>query len=197
VRLTCDTAAATSKQAKMSPGREVTVEEFEIIEENRFGKEAFESLAKQIAVLKETIDEVKTSNNEHANIVESVTANHSLEMKIDALKESLEAKLGELNTTCLIQNLAWAIDHSKVHKPFNYIEGGATVSSATSLVHAILFQFRKGSSYALPYGAYIGTTLSPITLAAFRDKIVDVIHELTGVKPRFTHEEDQWLIHYY
>jgi hypothetical protein len=177
----------------MSPGREVTIEEFEIIEENRFGKEAFESLAKQIAVLKDSIDEVKTSNNVHANVE---SANHSLEMKIDALKESLEAKLGELNTTCLIQNLAWAIDHSKAHKPFTYMEGGVAVGSAT-LVHAILFQFRKGSSYALPYGAYIGDKLSPITLAAFRNKFVDHIHELTGVKPRFTHEEDQWLIHYY
>jgi len=77
---------------------------------------------------------------------------------------------------------------------------GSILHRSTDLVNSILFSFRAGRGHVLPWG-HLGRDARDYTeksRQAFRDRIAQQIHELTGQKPRLvkSKQDGRYTIHY-
>jgi hypothetical protein len=114
------------------------------------------------------------------------TSDETLEKKVDALEQK---RLRQLTRTLDDWNYIgrFGFQYARTGWPGNH--------DGTELVRKIISEFLEGFHYVLPLDArLINHTGTP--LIEFRSKIVDLVHGLTGVKPRLTQAGALWTIHY-
>jgi hypothetical protein len=167
---------------------------------------------------KETVDkEVKVANHRLGNLVKEV--NHRLgnlekletklkaeveavdddkERRLEKLENVIEAK-GSMKEQKRLRKVARALNDLS---GFTYGCGTLTNGShdGKALVCKIISEFGEGTNTVLPTNAYLidehHQSYDTISVKAFLCKIVDLIHGLTGVKPRLTKVDSNWSIQY-
>jgi hypothetical protein len=118
-----------------------------------------------------------------------------LHAKTDHIVEAINHLNLNVTLSRKIQSLEWALSNSNLAS-FKYLDTKNNLVESTDLVKFILFSFRKNigcrvENYTLNGGAEDGQK-------EFRDKLVNQLFELTGVKPRLVLASDKvkYAIHY-
>jgi hypothetical protein len=137
-----------------------------------------------------------------AKLMEGMDANRNEAQatrdEIAKLNSQLELQNIKLDFQTKMQNLAFAFQNAEANTFDYYPE-----KPGRQLVRPILLSFRRGGYYSIP--SKHGTLGHDLTgnerrksEQAFRDKLSEQIHELTGAKPRFEFkkEEDSYWIYY-
>ena len=164
------------------------------------------SFKKSVDAKLNTINQSLVASRERADDKAS-----SLEQRIGDKASSLEQRIGKLEDKVAhqtkLQNLAFAIQNATVNE-FEYIDetnnSFGTRSQSSSLVRTILLSFRRGFGSYLPKGKLENVSSSSYdkskweeSTKAFRNKVVNQIHGLTGRKPRLDQDVDGSFVIYY
>jgi hypothetical protein len=105
----------------------------------------------------------------------------TLEKETDALEQERLAHVARALNECI---------------GFTYKQAGvAGKQDVSALVRKIISEFGKGFHYVLPLNACV-LYASGRSVSQFRTKIEDIVHGLTGVKPRLKQSGPVWTIHY-
>jgi hypothetical protein len=156
---------------------------------------------------------VKLLRNVHGEITKVREGMDINRDEITKLNRQLELQNSKLDLQTKMQNLAFAFQNAEATSFTYYPENHPTTSEPgdnqggqLKLVRPILLSFRRGSYYSiLSKHGTLGPTFYDLTgnerrksEQAFRDKLSEQIHGLTGVKPRFEFkkEEDSYWIYY-
>jgi hypothetical protein len=145
----------------------------ETIEAIHLGTDSLKTLDTHLVAWKSSMDD--KANTVHQNMDNLKDALAKVDDKLSELKRSQLLAAGIQNCT---------------YNSFNYIDHGGNQKASESLVRSILFHFQKGMGSNLPSSArmdcYVDGCGEALRLSqqAFRDKLVEQIYELTGVKPR-------------
>jgi hypothetical protein len=125
---------------------------------------------------------------------------HQFRMDIYSSLGVINSRLGSIEKRHI---LAAAIQNSE-YNVFRYNNG---INDSRYIVRQILFAFQQGLSFPLPTDAIFVTTGNrndsgrfvnkELAKQHFREKLVDQIHQLTGVKPVVKKEDnDQYVVYY-
>jgi len=135
----------------------------------------------------------------------------SFDTKIDTLNRQVEGLNNELISLktevshgAKMQSLEWAIDNVVNFGTFEYRHTKVNPNScyaSSDFVRSVLIWFRKGQGTFIDENIYVDENRidhpPPKAKAAFRDKLVEQLLQLTGQKPRVVLKEDgRYSIHF-
>jgi hypothetical protein len=128
-----------------------------------------------------------------------------LTSQLELQNSMLELQNSKMDFQTKMQSLAFAVQNAKLNS-FDYYYGkdyGTQTGNSGDLLLLIFLGFRRGGPLAVKNGrmdqfTLMGGDAQLKSEQAFRDRLSNRIHELTGVKPRFEvkKEKDVYWIHY-